>query len=97
MMIFFSILRGPIITPHCTTGLDPSQSPLRLFPNRMVLPFRRLSRRRGRHQPTNTVEFDSMEMVREPLLNMALVIRVVWFFYKFCHFFMLNSCFYMAL
>ena len=72
MMNFFSILRGPIMTPHCTTGFDAKQNPRRLFPNRMVLLFLRLSRLRGLHHPPNVVEFDNMEMVRAPLLNILL-------------------------
>ena len=59
------------MTPHCTTGFDAKQNPRRLFPNRIVLLFRRLSLRRGRHHPPNIVEFDNMEMVRAPLLSIA--------------------------
>ncbi|GMY27033.1 hypothetical protein FCV25MIE_22275 [Fagus crenata] len=71
MTIFFSFLRGPIMTPHCTTGFDAKQNPRRLFPNRIVLLFRHLSLRRGRHHPPNIVESDNMEMVRAPLLRIA--------------------------
>ncbi|PON65971.1 hypothetical protein TorRG33x02_269700, partial [Trema orientale] len=70
-MSFLSIRIGPAMKPHCTTGRTPREKPRRLFPSRTVAPLRRLSRFLGRHQPTNMVEFENIDMVTAPLLNIS--------------------------
>ena len=79
VMIFLSILIGPAMNAHRTAVRDPREKPRRLLPSRTVLPLRRLSRLLGRHHPTNMVEFESMDMVMSPLLNIPwLTFFVLW-------------------
>ncbi|TQD77034.1 hypothetical protein C1H46_037426, partial [Malus baccata] len=74
MNIFFIIRMEPDTAPHCNTGRDPRLNPRRLFPSHTVMPLRLFSRLRGRHQPTNTVEFDRIDMVTPPLLSIPIVV-----------------------
>ncbi|TQE12354.1 hypothetical protein C1H46_002007 [Malus baccata] len=74
MNIFLIIQIEPATSPSCKTGRDPRLSRRHLFPSHTVQPLRLLSCLRGRHQPTNTVAFDNIDMVTLPLLNIPIVV-----------------------
>ena len=77
MRILFSIRRGATMTLHWITGLDTRQNPRLLFPSRIVLTLRLLSRFRP---PANTVELENMDPVMAPLLSMLRASQVAAYF-----------------